>query len=284
MEVLVGESDEFDPALLARQRIAQDVGLGCPDGRIPLQLPEPVQGAKPRRPEHGDRLSETVIGRLRRPFLAPTTFPEEPFEFLRRRRRNRRRQLLPRGVAELPDGPRERLRDEDADGPSQQRPEQLAMVEEKQPKVHRHRARDQVEEDMVVRPVSLNADRQLVREIADGAPCIGAERQARKLTQFDAALELPHEVAPLVGLCAEPHERPFLDLLAAPIRPSVGVAIALISFLEEALVVAFQLAVELHPENAGVLLPEAFCPDGYREGSLVRMARGTGACAARRDG
>ena len=54
-------------------------------------------------------------------------------------------------------------------------------------------------------------------------------------------------------------EGPFLDLFAAAIRPSVVVSVALIALMEEALVVAFQLAVELHPENTGLLLPEAFC-------------------------
>ena len=44
---------------------------------------------------------------------------------------------------------------------------------------------------------------------------------------------------------------PFFDLLAAAIRSSVAVAIALVPFLQAALVVAFQLAVELHPEDAG---------------------------------
>jgi len=126
-----------------------------------------VQGAKPRRAEHGDCLSETVVGRLGCAFLAPATFAEEPFELLRRGWRNGGRQLLPGGVAELPDRPRERLRDEHADGPSHQRPKQLAMAEEEQPKVHGHRARDQVEEDMVVPFVPLNADRELVREVAN---------------------------------------------------------------------------------------------------------------------
>jgi len=143
------------------------MGLGGPDGRIPFLLPEAIQDSKPRRAEHGDRPSEAVIGRLRWPFLAPLAFAEEPFELFGRVQGNRGRQLLSGGVAELPDRPRERLRDEHADGPSHQRPKQLAMAEEEQPKVHGHRARDQVEEDMVVPFVPLNADRELVREVAN---------------------------------------------------------------------------------------------------------------------
>lgn len=41
---------------------------------------------------------------------------------------------------------------------------------------------------------------------------------------------------------------PFLDFFATAIRPAVAIAVALIAFLEEALVVAFQLAIELHTE------------------------------------
>ena len=46
--------------------------------------------------------------------------------------------------------------------------------------------------------------------------------------------------------------RPFLDLFDRAIRPAVAVAIASVAVLQEALVLAFQLAVELHAEDARV--------------------------------
>jgi hypothetical protein len=51
---------------------------------------------------------------------------------------------------------------------------------------------------------------------------------------------------------------PVLDFLAAPIRPPVTLSVALIAFLEEALIVAFELAVKLHSDDAGVLVPKTF--------------------------
>jgi hypothetical protein len=51
---------------------------------------------------------------------------------------------------------------------------------------------------------------------------------------------------------------PRLDLFAASVRAPVAVAIAPIVRLEEALVVALQLAIELHPQDVGLLLTEPF--------------------------
>jgi hypothetical protein len=52
------------------------------------------------------------------------------------------------------------------------------------------RSGDQVERDMLVPLVPLDADRELVREVAYGAPRTEAERQARELVQLDLTLEL----------------------------------------------------------------------------------------------
>ena len=89
MEVLVREPDEFNAAFVPCQCVSQDVGLGSPDGRIILLLPEPEQGAKSRRTEHGNLLSETLVEPLGRPLLASLTFAEEPLEFLGRSGRKR---------------------------------------------------------------------------------------------------------------------------------------------------------------------------------------------------
>jgi hypothetical protein len=45
--------------------------------------------------------------------------------------------------------------------------------------------------------------------------------------------------------------RPFLHLSDRAIRSAVAVAMVAIALLQESLVVAFQLAVELHAEDAG---------------------------------
>lgn len=130
MEVLEREPDELDLALLVRQCVAQDVGLGRPDGRMTRLLPEPVQGPKPRGTEQREGVSEAVVRRLGRALLPSLAFAEEPLELLGRGWRNGGRELLAGSMAELPDGPAERFRHEHPDGPPRQRMEQLGVAEE----------------------------------------------------------------------------------------------------------------------------------------------------------
>lgn len=52
--------------------------------------------------------------------------------------------------------------------------------------------------------------------------------------------------------------RPGRDLGLAPVRSAVAVASAAIAFLQKALIVAFQLAVQLHPLDAPTLIAQAF--------------------------
>ena len=52
--------------------------------------------------------------------------------------------------------------------------------------------------------------------------------------------------------------RPLFDFVLVTIGPSVTVGTVTIAFLEKPLVLALQLTVELHAQNAGVALPEPF--------------------------
>lgn len=70
---------------------------------------------------------------------------------------------------------------------------------------------------------------------------------------------------------------PLLNLFETPIRSAVAIAIAAIAFLEKALILAFQLPIELHAQNSGiaVLQPLRCLQVGAIElrvvGSLARL-------------
>src|SRR6266850_4958521 len=60
------------------------------------------------------------------------------------------------------------------------------------------------------------------------------------------------KVDPVIEVRKVVFARPLLDFLATSIRPPVTVPIATVALLQELLVLAFQLAVELHPQNLRV--------------------------------
>src|SRR6185503_17238574 len=202
LQVLMRDQDETNRASFEPEFLEQEVGLKATEGEFAALLPEALHRSEPPRVELPPSLRQVHSPRgrwLRRLAAAGTTEPVEFFDVMWRQPLEVR---VPNGESmeghRVPESPR----NQDPNGPFVYPQEQVGVPRQEDAEVRRRAARHEVDED--VTPVFLrDADRQLVREVANGLLLAFPERQLR-VEESSIFLERIVEVGDLVALGPEP--------------------------------------------------------------------------------
>mgnify|MGYP000913298431 CR=1 FL=1 len=150
MQVLAREFDALDAAPPAFQRVSEDVGIGEPERPLGIGEPLVIERAEARGGCQAQVLVVPGVRRLRVGFDESAPLPEHLLDHGDVAPMDRPHQVLARRVQIAVTRLRERLREQQPDGPAAQMTQQRNVPKEKQPEVPWDGRRHEEDEDVMV--------------------------------------------------------------------------------------------------------------------------------------
>ena len=145
-----------------------------------IHQPSAVQSTKPRTSKRGLRAVVAVV----QVHTAITARSEIPPQLIDDLTWQGLCQVLPEGFLVAGHGAGQVSRHQQTNRPRWQAPEEFRVPLEEQPKIHRCATREEIQKDVGTAVVN-NANRELLREVADGLFVRGAERQRREIVALN---------------------------------------------------------------------------------------------------